>query len=87
MNLTCFLKGHNWSYGRVASKEARLMLNWKIFHNRCCLRCGKEDWAADRAEEEVERRRKIKHALRGTQTMLDGKKIPPSKEITEDGRE
>lgn len=46
---------HEWIYGRVASREARGLLKWAVYHNRACTKCSKVDNAADRAEEEATR--------------------------------
>lgn len=78
MKLRCVF-GHEWIYGRVADREVRQALpRWKVFHNRACSRCGKEDMAADNAEAEYDRLIRIKsglgassHAPGDIQSMLE----------------
>ena len=53
--ISCLLKGHDWLLGRAAQSDAQLHVRQDVFHNRVCTYCGKEDLAADRAEEELQR--------------------------------
>ena len=63
INLRCLFK-HKWLYGRAPRSEVILAIGWKNMHNRACVRCPKEDFAADRADAEFRRRQKLSDRLR-----------------------